>query len=100
MATKAKKIDISKLEEGLEQLTGFDFKAAEKTARSNGENIPEIALSKSFQALLAAKALGVGVLAIEDMPIADFAKATTKVFNFLYKDLGKNPPADSTESQE
>ena len=61
-------IDLTKLNAGLEDLTGKDLEKLEKIARSLGETMPEITLSKKYQALVAAKALGVKYDDITDLP--------------------------------
>lgn len=80
-------IDLTKLNAGLEDLTGKDLEKLEKIARSLGETMPEITLSKKYQALVAAKALGVKYDDITDLPAKKYLLATMTVFNFFYEDM-------------
>lgn len=77
------KIDIEKLKQGLEQLTGIEYMAAEKEARRRGDAIGEITFSKCFQTILAAKALGFSYHEISSLKAKEFAYVTLTVFNFL-----------------
>ena len=63
------KVDIEKLKQGLEQLTGVEHMAAEKEARRRGANVIEINFSKCFQAVVAAKALGVSYEEIANLKV-------------------------------
>lgn len=80
-------MDLDKLKAGLERLTGYDYEAAEKAARAMGDTTAEIALSKNFQAAIAAKALGKNLDDIKALPIKDYAVITSLVFNFLFSGL-------------
>lgn len=77
------KVDIEKLKQGLEQLTGVEHMAAEKEARRRGANVIEINFSKCFQAVVAAKALGVSYEEIANLKVKDFVLVTITVFAFL-----------------
>lgn len=77
-------IDFDKLTKGLNALTGYDYEAAEKQARALGDTSAEIGLSKTFQAILAAKALGVKPDDLKALPIKDYAQAMAQVFGFLF----------------
>lgn len=88
-------IDLTKLNAGLEDLTGKDLEKLEKIARSLGETMPEITLSKKYQALVAAKALGVKYDDITDLPAKKYLLVTMTVFNFFYEDMA----AEQTEGQ-
>lgn len=76
-------VDFDKLKAGLAQLTGRDYVEAERMARRLGDTSYEIVTSKSFQAVLASKALGVEYKEIEALSLADFAMATMVVVAFL-----------------
>ena len=78
--------DKKKLEAGLENLTGLDFEAAEKRARTSGETTPIISLSTKFQLELAAIALGENVNELKTMKIRDFNKMLATVSTFLFAD--------------
>ena len=77
-------MDITKLDEGLDKLTGLDFEAAEKNARSLGDTTPVIQLSSKFQTELAATALDVNPNEIKALPLKKFNQILSKVQNFLY----------------
>lgn len=80
-------IDIKKLEEGLKGLRGLDFEQCEAQERATGNNYPEMSFSKGFQARLAAKALGVPVADIKELPLKEYNKICQTVFNFLFSTL-------------
>ncbi len=80
-------IELTKLNAGLENLTGKDLEKLEKVARSMGETMPEITLSKMYQAIVAAKALGVKYDDITDLPAKKYLQVTMTVFNFFYEDM-------------
>ncbi len=90
-------IDLTKLNAGLEDLTGKDLEKLEKIARSMGETMPEITLSKKYQALVAAKALGVKYDDITDLPAKKYLQVTMTVFNFFYEDMA---PAQTEDQQQ
>ena len=87
--TEERKIDLSKLEAGLESLTGRDYESAERMARMQGDATPMIQYSSSFQAALAATALGVTNVEIKDLPIKEYTKVISQVTNFLFGDSVK-----------
>ena len=76
--------DKEKLRAGLEGLTGNDYEAAERAERNNGNNAPLLTLTASFQARLAAAALGVPAPEIKDLPIKKYNALTQEVLTFLY----------------
>lgn len=78
------KIDIKKLEEGLNSLTGLHFEQAEKQERLTGNVTPDLSFSKSFQARLAAFALDMNVHDIKELPLKEYSLVTQKVSNFLF----------------
>ncbi len=79
--------NMEKLQAGLENLTGKDLEKLEKIARTLGERMPEITLSKKYQALVAAKVLGVKYDDITDLPAKQYLEVTLSVFNFFYEDM-------------
>lgn len=91
-------IDLTKLNAGLEDLTGKDLEKLEKIARSLGETMPEITLSKKYQALVAAKALGVKYDDITDLPAKKYLLATMTVFNFFYEDMAPVQTEDQLQA--
>ena len=92
-------IDLTKLNAGLEDLTGKDLEKLEKIARSLGETMPEITLSKQYQALVAAKALGVKYDDITDLPAKKYLLATMTVFNFFYEDMAPVQTEDQLQAE-
>ena len=87
--TEERKIDLSKLEAGLERLTGRDYESAERMARMQGDATPMIQYSSSFQAALAATALGVTNAELKELPIKMYAKVIGRVTSFLFEDSVK-----------
>lgn len=77
-------IDTTNLREKLQNLTGRDFEEVEREERLVGNISPDMSLSKSFQARLAAKALGVNINELKDLPANKYARITLEVFNFLF----------------
>ena len=88
-------INIAKLKAGLNDLTGRDLETFEKIARSQGETMPEITMSKKYQALVAAKAMGVKYDDIIELPAKKYLQVTMEVFNFFFEDMAPElvPPA-------
>lgn len=82
-------IDYKKLEEGLKNLTGLDFEDLEKQVRMMGDTSPEITLSKKFQALTAAKALGVKYEDVQELKLKEYITITLTVFNFFFGDMAE-----------
>mgnify|MGYP006916029988 CR=1 FL=1 len=80
-------IDFEKMKENLDTLNGYDFEEAEKAERRAGNLAVEIGTSKSFQARLAARALGVPYPEIQALNLKEYNKVTVVVFNFLYSSL-------------
>lgn len=89
---------MEKLNAGLESLTGRDLERLEKVARTMGETMPEITLSKKYQALVAAKALGVKYDDVTELPAKKYLNLTMTVFNFFYEDMAQEM-ADQTGDQ-
>lgn len=80
-------VDITKLEKGLEELTGYDFEDAERAIRQKGDMTPDITFSKNFQTKLAAKAMGITSDKIKAMGIREYVEITTTTSNFLLGNL-------------
>ena len=91
-------INMEKLNAGLESLTGKDLENLEKIARTMGDTMPEITLSKKYQALVAAKALGVKYDDVTDLPAKKYLNLTMTVFNFFSEDMAQKM-ADQTGDQ-
>ena len=93
-------VDISNLTEKLESLTGLDFEEVEREERKTGNTSVDVSLSKSFQARLAARALGVDPFEIKGLPLNKYTRVTMDVMTFLFADSEKEetPPKKSEES--
>lgn len=77
-----KSMDVLK---NLANLTGRDLIAAEQQARAEGDLTPMINLSLRYQAALAAKAMGVKLDDVMDLPANRFTYITNAVASFLLK---------------
>ena len=77
-------MDTSKLTEGLNKLTGLDFEQCEAQERAAGNTQPLITMTTSFQARLAAKALGVPVADVRELPLKEYNRVCQTTFNFLF----------------
>lgn len=84
VTVEPKRIDINALEKKLLELTGNDFEAAEAQERAAGNNYPDLTFTKSFQARLAARALGINVYDLKAASLRDYSQACQAVFNFLF----------------
>ena len=77
-------IDITKLEEGLENLRGLDFEAAAARVRKKGNTNILLKADESFQAELASMALNCPVADIRELPLKQYSQVIQTVFNFLF----------------
>lgn len=93
-------IDTAYLTEKLETLSGLDFEEVEREERKIGNTSVDVSLSKSFQARLAARALGVDPFEIKKLPLNKYARLTMDVMTFLFADSAKEetPSKKSEES--
>ena len=78
------KIDIEELKTKLDNLKGTDFEAVEREERLAGNSSVDVTMSKSFQARLAARALGVNPHEIKELPLREYSKAVLEVMGFLF----------------
>lgn len=78
--------EITELTFDFDQITGNDIIAAEKEARMMGDTTPDTCFSKTFQAIIAARAADKPIIVddILDMNGMDFIGVTTKAANFLF----------------
>ena len=83
-------VDITKLEENLEKLSGRDFSSVEKESRSAGNNAIVLTTSSDFQARLAARALKVNPNDILDLPLKKYNQTLLIVTNFLFATSDEN----------
>lgn len=66
-----------------DKITGTEMLAAEREARAMGDDTPSVFLSMRYQAVLAAKVIGVLPDDLMAMPATDFKKVVLPVANFL-----------------
>lgn len=91
-------VDTSKLNEKLNALTGLDFELVESQERANGNTYLDVTFTKSFQARLAAQALGVPVADIKELPMKQYIMVCGQVLNFLAAPLDNATPATNSEN--
>lgn len=75
--------EVKEVKLDFEAIRGKDLIAAEKEVRKMGDTTPSVFLSMEFQALVAAKMIGVPVEDILGMPSTDFKNLVLPVANFL-----------------
>ena len=77
---------VTELKFDFDKITGNDIIAAEKEARTLGDNTPDACYSKTFQAIIAAKAADypLNVDDVLGMNGMDFINITTQAGNFLF----------------
>ncbi len=66
-----------------EKLTGKDLTEAENTVRALGDTTPSVFLSMKYQAVIAAKVIGVKADDVLAMNAVDFKKIVVPVASFL-----------------
>jgi len=79
--------EYTKLELDFDSLTGQDVINAEKKVRALGDSSPVAEFSKTYQAVVAAKAAKVPVDLIMKLPAKDFTRITILVQNFLLEEV-------------
>ena len=75
--------EVKEVKLDFEAIRGKDLIAAEKEVRKMGDTTPSVFLSMDFQALVAAKLIGVTVEDVLDKPSTDFKNLVLPVANFL-----------------
>jgi len=75
--------DKKKLEDGLLQMSGKDFAAAEKEARIDGDQSIDIMTSRTFYAAIAARVFKVRLDDIKELSLKEYAVITGDVGSFL-----------------
>ncbi|WP_419557165.1 phage tail assembly protein [Phascolarctobacterium succinatutens] len=75
--------EVKEVQLDFEAIRGKDLIAAEKEVRKMGDTTPSVFLSMDFQALIAAKLIGVPVEDVLDMHSSDFKNLVLPVANFL-----------------
>lgn len=78
------KIDIEELKTKLDNLKGTDFEAVEREERLAGNSSVDVTMSKSFQARLAARAMGMNPHDIKELPLKQYSKVVLEVMSFLF----------------
>lgn len=78
---KGEKVDHVDLD--FDKLTGHDMLAAETPSRLAGDQAPALALSQRYQAIIAAKLLGMTPEEINALPAKAFIAITMEVGRFL-----------------
>jgi len=78
--------EITSLNLDFDKITGNQIIAAEKEARLLGDTTPDACYSKTFQAIIAAKAAAEPVIVDDIMGLhgSDFIQTTTAAANFLF----------------
>lgn len=74
---------LEKLKAGLEKLTGRDLERLAKEERTINPTVPLLDVEKSFQARIAAQALGTNVHELMDEPIKKFNALCLEVARYL-----------------
>lgn len=74
---------VSKVDLDFDKITGMELLSAEKHARDMGDTTPSLALSMTYQALVASKVLGVPYDDVVALPAKAFAAMTLEVGRFL-----------------
>lgn len=92
-------IDLKKLNSGLNKMTGYDYEKAEEEARMLGTQIIDVSLSKTFHAVLAARALKIPVDEVLSLPIREYQHVTNAVGNFLFGGADPENPASPEKSE-
>lgn len=75
--------EVKEIVLNFEAIQGKDLIDAEKEVRMLGDTTPTVFLSMNFQAVLAAKLIGVPVDEVMEMSSADFKKVIIPVASFL-----------------
>ena len=82
---------LTELPEKLEQLRGLDYEACAERVRKKGNTAILLKADESFQAELAAAALGVNVNDIKALPLRQYSQLIQIVFNFLFSTDSETP---------
>ena len=90
-------IDFDKLNEGLNNLRGYEFEMAETQERASGNTFADLSFTKGFQARLASMALKIPVDEIKALPLREYTRTCGAVFNFLYSPSESATPSTNSE---
>lgn len=80
---KINKQDVTEVELDFNKITGATLLAAEREARALGDDSMSMFVSMQYQAIVAAKIIGVSVEDITELPSNDFKNIVLPVANFL-----------------
>lgn len=75
--------DVNEVVLDFNKITGATLLSAEREARTRGEDSMSVFVSMQYQAIVAAKIIGVPVEDIEELPGNDFKNIVLSVANFL-----------------
>lgn len=75
--------DVNEVVLDFNKITGATLLVAEREARTRGEDSMSVFVSMQYQAIVAAKIIGVPVEDIEELPGNDFKNIVLSVANFL-----------------
>lgn len=75
--------EVTEISLDFNRITGSDLLKAEKDSRALGDQSPSVFLSMTFQAVIAAKLIGVPPDDIMALPATDFRNIVFPVANFL-----------------
>ena len=89
-------IDIEKLHEGLDRLTGNDFARAEREEYQRGMTFDQILTSTKFQIRLASYALNVPAPELMKLPMREYMQLFVETANFMNGGLDEKEQRKST----
>lgn len=75
---------VTEVELNFEKMTGRKLIEAEREVRLRGDQTPSVFASMGYQAIIAAKVIGVPVEDLEELPARDFSLIISHVINFLF----------------
>ena len=91
-------IDFDKLNEGLNNLRGYDLELAETQERATGNTSIDLSFTKSFQARLAAIALKMPADEVKALPLREYARVCGAVLSFLFPPSVSATPSTKSEA--
>lgn len=74
---------LEKLQAGLEKMVGRDLEKLERQERTTNQTSPLLDIETSFQARIAAQALGTNVHELKDLSLKKYDELCAKVANYL-----------------
>lgn len=91
-------LNLDELESKLDLLTGNDFEEVESIERQLGNLTPMITFSSSFQARLAAHALGVTPQELRGLKLPEYNDVISRTSNFLFGTSAKRIQLKKSEN--